>query len=89
MSSLSLVQALALAYRTVENAIATAAYGLGGAIRLAMVTPSGACVLDDTRMKAVQDTVDIWKQREVELLEELAGGRREPAEPGRAEPPRE
>jgi 20S proteasome alpha/beta subunit len=79
LPSLSLVQAQALAYRTVENAIATAAFGLGGAVRLAAVTPSGACLLDDTQLKAVQDTVDIWKQREVEILAELAPAASEPA----------
>ena len=71
LPSLSLVQAQAFAYRTVENAIATAALGLGGATRLVTVTPAGAGALGDTDIKAVQDTVDIWKQREVEILAEL------------------
>ena len=71
LPSLSLVQAQAFAYRTIENAIATAALGIGGAARLVTVTPDGACVLSDTDLKAVQDTVDIWKQREVEILAEL------------------
>ncbi len=85
------MQAQALAYRTVENAIATAAYGLGGRTRLSTVTPSGACILDDTQMRAVQDTVDIWKQREVEILEELASGVEGPpaAAGAQAEPPSE
>lgn len=91
LPSLSLVQAQALAYRTVENAIATAALGLGGAIRLATVTPAGACALGEVELEAVQDTVDIWKQREVEILAELdpaADDETPPAAPP-AEPPRE
>ncbi len=91
LPSLSLVQAEALAYRTVENAIATAALGLGGAIRLAAVTPSGACILDDTKIKAVQDVVDIWKQREVEILDELPSAETEmpPRDGDMAGPPSE
>jgi 20S proteasome alpha/beta subunit len=71
LPKLSLVQAQALAYRTVENAIATAAYGLGGDIRLSVATASGAHMLSETDIRAVQDIVDIWKQREVDILEEL------------------
>jgi 20S proteasome alpha/beta subunit len=91
LPSLSLVQAQALAYRTVENAIATAALGLGGAIRLATVTSDGACALGDVDIKAVQDTVDIWKQREVEILAELDPAAEEAPAPaaGLDEPPRE
>lgn len=94
LPNLSLVQAQALAYRTVENAIATAAYGLGGEIRLAVVTPSSAYLLSETDTRAVQDTVDIWKQREVDILEELGPAPLEPPVPAApaapvAEPPSE
>jgi len=91
LPSLSLVQAQAFAYRTVENAIATAALGLGGATRLVTVTPAGACILGDTDIKAVQDTVDIWKQREVEILAELEAAAPEavPAAGEIEEPPSE
>ena len=89
LPSLSLVQALAFAHRTVENAIATAALGLGGATRLVTVTPEGAVMLGDTDLKAVQDTVDIWKQREVEILGELAPAPAAPAASDLAEPPSE
>jgi 20S proteasome alpha/beta subunit len=87
LPSLSLVQAQAFAYRTVENAIATAALGLGGAVRMATVTPGGACALGDTDLRVVQDTVDIWKQREVEILAELSQAGEEA--PPAGEPPRE
>jgi 20S proteasome alpha/beta subunit len=90
LPSLSLVQAEALAYRTVENAIATAALGLGGTVRLTVVTPSGAAILDETELKAVQDIVDIWKQREVEILQELGSVADEPTPaPAPPEPPSE
>jgi 20S proteasome alpha/beta subunit len=89
LPSLSLVQAQAFAYRTVENAIATAALGLGGAVRLATVTPAGACALGDTDLKAVQDVVDIWKQREVEILGELDPVAAPPAPAAVDEPPSE
>jgi 20S proteasome alpha/beta subunit len=87
LPALSLVQAQAFAYRTVENAIATAALGLGGAVHMATVTPRGACALGDTDLMAVQDTVDIWKQREVEIMDELDPTAHVPAPTG--EPPRE
>jgi 20S proteasome alpha/beta subunit len=93
LPNLGLVQAQALAYRTVENAIATAAFGLGGDIRLALVTPSSAYVMSDTDVKAVQDTVDIWKQREVDILSELASAGEEASAASEndeaAEPPSE
>jgi 20S proteasome alpha/beta subunit len=86
--SSNLVQLQALAYRTVENAISTAALGLGGAIRLAIVTRSGACLLDGKAIEAVKDTVDIWKRREVEIFAELGLPAVE-QETVRSEPPAE
>lgn len=89
LPALSLVQAQALAYRTVENAIATAALGLGGATRLLVVTPSGASVLARTELEAVRDIVGIWKQREVEILQELGSSASEEASSAPREPPLE
>jgi hypothetical protein len=55
----------------VANAIATAAFGLGGAVRLSVVTPGGASIVPEGDLEAVRDLVPLWEQREVELLADL------------------
>jgi 20S proteasome alpha/beta subunit len=72
ISSLTLDQAQALAYRTVDNVIATAAFGIGGAVQMCVVTETSAAVSDKTQLEAVQDLIDIWKQREIDVMGELA-----------------
>jgi hypothetical protein len=72
IAALSREQALALAYRTIDNAIQTAAFGLGGKVQLLCVTPEKAWILDDNEVKASQDMVDIWKGKEVETLGALS-----------------
>jgi proteasome beta subunit len=72
VKSLTLDQAQALAYRTVDNVIATAAFGIGGAVQMCVVTMTSATVSDKTQLDAVQDLIDIWKQREMDVLGELA-----------------
>jgi 20S proteasome alpha/beta subunit len=88
LASLSLVLAQALAYRTVANAIATAAFGLGGAVRLSVVTPAGASIVPEGDLEAVRDLVALWEQREVELLADLDAPPASPANDP-TDPPRE
>jgi hypothetical protein len=88
LASMSLVLAQALAYRTVANAIATAAFGLGGAVRLSVVTPASAYIVPEGDLEAVRDLVALWEQREVELLAGLDAAQPAPASDS-ADPPSE
>lgn len=73
IANLSLLQGEALAYRTIEDAVATAAFGLGGKVQMCVVTPDGkARALDKTELQAIDDAVRLWKQREVEVVAGLA-----------------
>jgi hypothetical protein len=77
--ALGRVQAQALAYRTIDNAINTAAFGLGGPVQLLVVNNGRASLLSKTEIEAVRDLVDLWKRREVETLASLSA-----VEPGAA-----
>lgn len=64
--------AMALGYRTIDNAIKTAAFGIGPPIQLLEVTPgAGARCLDETEVKAIADIVDLWRDKEVATLTSL------------------
>lgn len=86
-------QAAALAYRTIDNAITTAAFGLGGPVQLLIASSGKAARLNKDEVEAVRDLVDVWKRKEVETLGSLSAV--EPGSgPGAAvapseEPPRE
>ena len=90
VTSLSQDRALALAYRTVDNAIRTAAYFLGGRVQLLAITQEKAWCLTEGETRVVEDLVDIWKQKEVEVLGSLSSAPGPPAPPPAVEePPRE
>jgi 20S proteasome alpha/beta subunit len=72
IAEMTQTQALVLAYRTIENSISAAAFGVGGAIQLLAVTPDRAWCLDAGEVAAAQDVVGIWKTREVEVFGALA-----------------
>ena len=72
VESLTEKQALALAYRTVSSAIETAAFGIGGDVQLLKVTKETAVRLQKPELEAIKDTVNIWKEKEVETLGSLA-----------------
>ncbi len=55
--------AKALAYRTIENAIRTAAWGIGGEVQLPTVTQDGAHCLTAAEIEPVRDIVGIWKEK--------------------------
>lgn len=65
-------QAAALAYRTIDNAINTAAFGLGGPVQLLVVNNGKASRLNKDEVEAVRDLVDLWKRKEVETLGSLS-----------------
>ena len=87
--ALTLEQASALAYRTIANAIKTAAYGLGGKVQMCSVTPDKAWCLPDGELKAVADVVDIWNAKEVETLGTLGKAQPTPPSAPSDEPPTE
>jgi 20S proteasome alpha/beta subunit len=92
VKALSAKQAHALAYRTVQDAINTAAYGIGGKVQMCAVTRGKAWCLSAEEIKAVQDLVDIWKSKEVETLGSLALPANAPSDGGAAggeDPPSE
>lgn len=70
--ALSREQAAALAYRTIDNAINTAAFGLGGPVQLLVVNNGKASRLNKDEVEAVRDLVDLWKRKEVETLGSLS-----------------
>jgi hypothetical protein len=80
-------QALALAYRTIENTISTAAFGVGGTVQMLVARPERVWCLDGTEIAAAQDTVNIWKTEEVRILGAL--GAPPTARPAVEEPPTE
>jgi 20S proteasome alpha/beta subunit len=60
-----------LAYRAVADAIKTDATFLGPPIHGYIVTEGGAERLDDARLKAIEDTLNGWKQQEHDIFRGL------------------
>jgi len=81
--------ALALAFRTVDSAIKTAAFGLGGEVQLLVVTAEGARCLSRAELRPIEDLIDIWKGKEVETLGSLSPEPKPPPGPSPVEPPKE
>jgi 20S proteasome alpha/beta subunit len=82
IANLSLAQAEALGYRTIQDAVATAAFGLGGQVQMCIATKAdGPRHMDKTEVDAIDDAVKLWKQREVEALGALAPTPAEAGEP--------
>lgn len=81
IGAMSLAQAQALAYRTIESAIATAAFGLGGEVHMCVVAAGKEPhILSLEEMQAIEDMVKLWKEREVEVLGELGESPKKPDE---------
>lgn len=70
-SKRELIHGQLLALRILESAVTAAAFGVGGALRLAVVGPEGAKILDQNEVDQVRDQVDGWRQAEADTLEEL------------------
>ena len=88
LSGLPIYHVQLLAQRTVQDAIATAAFGIGGVVKVATVDAGGARMLDGVEVKALEDGVKIWKDQEVELLVGLGPASAAPP-PETSDPPTE
>ena len=60
-----------LALRILDTAVTATAFGVGGALRLALVGPDGTKVLDNAEVDQLRDQVDAWREAEAATLEEL------------------
>jgi 20S proteasome alpha/beta subunit len=67
-----------LAYRALADAIKTDATDLGPPIHLYTVTREGAERLNDARRKAIEETLNGWKQQEHDIFRGLALGEGQP-----------
>jgi 20S proteasome alpha/beta subunit len=75
VSGKSLDHAKALAYRAIELTCDTAAFGVGLPVQMGVVTEDGAEILSDAEITGLKETVNLWKQAEVDALgSTLAGG---------------
>lgn len=72
VTALDLDRALALAYRTVDDAIHNAAYGLGGDVQLLTVTTRSTHCLAKEEIAPIKDLVALWKQQESDVLGKLS-----------------
>jgi len=70
-STRELIHGQLLALRILGTAVNAAAFGVGGALRLAVIGPDGVKVLDHDEVAQLRDQVDGWRQAEAETLEEL------------------
>jgi len=70
----SLEGAKAIAYRAIETTCASAAWGVGMPVQMAVVTKDGIEEINDGDVKHTElsELVDLWKAKEVETLGELA-----------------
>jgi 20S proteasome alpha/beta subunit len=71
LSARGVEQVKILAYRAVADAIKTDATALGPPIRAYVVTKEGAERLDDVRLRAIEDTLNAWKQQEHDIFRNL------------------
>ncbi len=78
--SLTMEQAKVVAYRTIDDLIQYAAFGIGPPIIIGEVTPTSAALLDDPQGQ-LETAVELWRAAEIEALGKLAGGTTPPAKP--------
>jgi hypothetical protein len=72
--SKSLDHAKALAYRAIEMTCNTAAFGVGLPVQLGVVTDGGAEILSEAEITGLKETVNLWKQAEVDALGSTLAG---------------
>lgn len=70
----SLSHGLLVAYRVLDAVINTSAFGVGGPIQMAQVTPSeGARLLDEEELDEIASKVGLWQELEQETLQAVLG----------------
>jgi len=74
VASKSLDHAKALAYRAIEMTCNTAAFGVGLPVQLGVVTDEGAEILSEAEITGLKETVNLWKQAEVDALGSTLAG---------------
>jgi proteasome beta subunit len=74
VASKSLDHAKALAYRAIEMTCNTAAFGVGLPVQLGVVTEAGAEILSEAEITGLKETVNLWKQAEVDALGSTLAG---------------
>jgi hypothetical protein len=57
-----------LAYRTIDTAIAVAAFGLGPPVQMWVIDADGARRVEDDELQVISHTADVWKAMEAEAL---------------------
>jgi 20S proteasome alpha/beta subunit len=88
VSGRSLEHAKVLAYRAIEMTCNAAATGVGLPVQLGVVTTDGVSILSEAEITGLRETVNVWKQIEVEALGEALGGDgAESEEPNEADDP--
>jgi proteasome beta subunit len=81
----SMDEAQLIAWRAIDDCIAGSAFGIGHPIRMFSVTEKGAVRLDDAELRGVEDSVNGWKESELDALRGLGFGSsvlEVPADPG-------
>jgi proteasome beta subunit len=75
VSGKSLDHAKVLAYRAIELTCDTAAFGVGLPVQMGVVTEEGSEILSGAEITGLKETVNLWKQAEVDALgSTLVGG---------------
>jgi proteasome beta subunit len=84
VSGKSLDHAKALAYRAIELTCDTAAFGVGLPVQMGVVTEDGAEILSEAEITGLKETVNLWKQAEVDALGSTLAGGAGPGDTGEA-----
>lgn len=61
-----------LAYRAIENVCLASAFGVNVPVQMGVLADDEITILDDGQLKALEDSVNLWKRKEVETLGGLA-----------------
>jgi 20S proteasome alpha/beta subunit len=71
----SLDETKVIAWRALDDCIASSAFGIGHPIRIISVEAGGLTELDDDELRSIKDSVNAWKQEELDALGRLGLGR--------------
>jgi 20S proteasome alpha/beta subunit len=70
----SLDHAKVLAWRAIEMTCSASAFGVGLPVQMGVVTDTQVSILSSGEIKAVEETVNLWKKAEVDALGVALGG---------------